>query len=1573
MATLNELGRNSSSLTYGPFSNGQDLFLTLNTVDQWFRNDTWQGTATASGFTVSGVGTSTIFNTQARAGDVIMIAGQIRTVASVTNDQTLTVSTTVVLPTGSATAPATTTVTYGSGFSPAITTPSAIRVIYSPQATQTQGYISTIVRGATSGTIAVTNGNSVVTGTNTYFLSDATNSVATTAVGGTIAIDTSGNITGTGTAFLTGGGTYPAAGIANGLYPGDSIAVTSNGAIYYFTIATVTADNGSNCATVVTAPTTAIPSLATVAKATNATTGRYVNINGRIRQITAISSNNSMTVNFPMDFTDSNLRYKVYPRGTFSNATTTAATTIVGASSVTSNGTTTLTAATMTAGYLIPGMVLAGTNVPAGTTIVNQLYATGTQVASFSATATINQNTLTLTSTTNVAVGQIVQGLGAALTGVLPSTYVVAINTSTNVITLSQNLTAAWVNATVYFYVPGIAGVYTTSQALTAVTAITSSNMIANVSATNVFWDLGTNNVNNTAVSTPYMFQTSALDQVWFGDEVRTINFNSFNGTVGFTAAAGTAISYSAGANIYLTDYAGYSATAIGLPRQGLYGAPFKREDSYINGNTIAPNIGGTVTPNTTAFTKDLRVGDDIIIDGTECTVTQIVSDTQFKINMDFTHTTAANSGGAATGSTTIASGGAAGTNTATLTANTNIQIGQLVTGVGLPQGTYLTSITASSPYVVTFNNNFNVASSGTYNFYNGSLLYKKQKLHGYFLEGTREGGANGFLSATYSITGTASTTTTLVPTAPASGILPGQVLGAITTGGTVSYGTTIVNQLYATGPTATPVTSGALNVAGTNILSVTATTNVSVGYLVSGNAAINASIPASTYVLGVNSVNNTITLSQNLTGTLTTGTTLGVGVSGGVGGYTLSTPATLAAASTAVFTPSPGKFSTITTLAGGSSLAYPIGSTVLTLASATNAVQFNFVKVAGAGGPPLVLSGQVTAVQTYVFGTNTLFTTQLHIGAEIVIAGQYLTVVYIISDTQLLVRETITTAVTSLTPIYRSVPLYTYITLVAGSNITLATPIKNNLIVNAAGNAPQISLCTTGADFIEYVYSAPNYSAEQGTTTLLNTTLDRKYVGFRMFPLYQGSNAAPAANGTTTSATSITTALGAFATPVYERWAASYAQTNGVGVNMADLSGGTVFIGSQSTTSLTVTASVAGNLQAGMAVQGAINPSFVNSTQAGFAGGTPGSIFAVTNSQTIAASSVIVGSLNGVYDIQAMSQVSGGYMYLFANKRYLIIQGKTFSNLQTQWQGVVEFERAQPEDAGTGFGTSTGVTYTAFGGAQMAQGAVPTTVIPTPGFSQSIQYTPGISPWPCFAYCNGNRFPTGSGQVPTLPALGNYPVHGGVLSTPRVRNSSGDLVGFNAHIYSACTITTGRWGHTVEFGAVGSYAPSYLPTANTLAIGSNTVSLTANVLPQIHLGQIVPTYTNVYNSKRFMFSPVVVLGPAYDPDVRGRFFGVKIIPSNLGTLMDTVSITANNATFFYDTTQLAIDHWVIGSPPSAGTVPGQTVVVTQAFSTTQNAGLGPQQVWRSLEDPATRANNTPALFTNNFRMAVPA
>ena len=461
------------------------------------------------------------------------------------------------------------------------------------------------------------------------------------------------------------------------------------------------------------------------------------------------------------------------------------------------------------------------------------------------------------------------------------------------------------------------------------------------------------------------------------------------------------------------------------------------------------------------------------------------------------------------------------------------------------------------------------------------------------------------------------------------------------------------------------------------------------------------------------------------------------------------------------------------------------------------------------------------------------------------------------------------------------------------------------------------------------------------------------------------------------TATTAMSTAQGAYATPVYERWAASYGLANGVGINMSDQSGGSMVTGVEATTLFTITQPITGSFTSLTQIQGG---SWTYSTpiQLTYTSGTfglAGSVYTASSSNTIGANSVVVGGNNGVFDIAGMTQVTGGFIYLFGNPRYFCVQGKTFANIQTQWQGVIEFERAQPEDTGTGTGTIQGVNYsTLAGGTQLAQGNIAPTNITAVGFSQSIQYLPGVAPWPCYAYFNGNRFPVGQQQYATLPVASGYPIHGGVFATPRVRNSAGDLVGINAHIYSAATITTGRWGHVVEFAATGGYLSPGTIASNGLPAqsGSLNAAAQANSVPQVHMGQIVPVYTNVYNSKRFMFSPVVVLGPAYDPDIRGRIYGLKVIPSALGSLMDTVSITIDS-NYFYDSTQTAADHWVIGAPPTGGTLSGQQAVYTWRFTTTQNGVSGPQQTWRSLEDTSPQNSNSQSQFSNNFRFAFPA
>jgi len=970
MATLNELGRNSASITYGPSATGAEMWPTLALVDQWLRNDKLQGTATTNGTTVTGVGS--IFSTQLRAGDVIKIANQMRTIQSVTSDTAFVVTV---------------------GFSPDITIASTVTVIN----TTLSGTVSITVRGNTAGTVSVTNGSATITGVGTYFLSEFTNAVATTALAGTVAVGTNGVITGSGTSFSTG-----ADGSVNRLQVGDSVLIGSA----YFVIATVTNDT---TASVVVAPGSAINAGATIAKANNGTTGRTVVINGRVRQITAIASNTSMTVNAAIDFTDSALKIKAYPRGTIA--------------------------------------ITAGASVVAGTT-------------------------------------------------------------------------------------------------------------------TNFSWDLVTG------------------DQVWIGDELRTFTFAA-NAT---TVAA-------------ITDYSGYSGTAVTVLRQAVTGITIHRDDTYITGTS-------------TAFLTELRVGDDLVIDGTEVTVTQILSETQFRINLDFTHSTT------------------------------------------------------------------------------GATVYKKKKVHGYVLEGTREGGATG------------------------------------------------------------------------------------------------------------------------------------------------------------------GKFTTVTTSVLAAGTVYTAGATTITVASATGFSQFGIVKIQGAGGPARALTGQINTVSasTTVTGVNTLFTTELHVGAEIAIAGQYLTVTAIASDTSMTVSATM--SVTGPTPLYRTVPLYTYISSIATATLTLGHTIKAT-VYSTGANAPIVYTPSAATDFIEYVYSAVNKTAE-ATTTLFNTSLDRKYMAFRFYPLATGGG----------SGNAITTAGSAHNLVVYERWVAAHGQANGVGINRADQSDGT-------------------------------------------------------------------SALSGVTDQTSQTQTTGGFLYLFAKPRYILIQGKSFSNVSTQWLGCLEFERAQPEDTGSGLGTTTGINYS--------------TGAPVSG-------TPGVSPWPCYAYFNGNRFPVGSQQTPTLPVAHTQGVHGGVLAVPRIRASTGDLVGANAHIYSACTITTGRWGHLFELGGAGSYTDPGSEAAGVL-------TGTANTIFQPHVGHLVPVYTNVYNSKRFMFSPVVVLGPAYDPDIRGRIYGLKVIPSALGTLMDTVSVTIDSNDF-YDSTQSAADHWVVTASVS-----------TFRFS----LGGTNFQSTRSLEDGSNIAANTEASFTNSFRWAIPS
>ena len=235
MATLNELGKNSASITYNPSSAGADQWPTFATIDKWLRNDTLQGSATTSGTTVTGANSS-LYNTQLKGGESILVAGQLRIVQTVLSDTSFTVT---------------------QAFSPDITVATSVKIInytFAGTATNTTTSYASF-SNIISGTVAVaSSGDSttVVTGTNTFFMSELTNSVTETQLTGsgsvTVTVGTDGVISGTNSQFKQG---TPLS--TTFLQVGDSVKIGTS----FFIIASVTNDT---TAAVTVPPTVAISS-----------------------------------------------------------------------------------------------------------------------------------------------------------------------------------------------------------------------------------------------------------------------------------------------------------------------------------------------------------------------------------------------------------------------------------------------------------------------------------------------------------------------------------------------------------------------------------------------------------------------------------------------------------------------------------------------------------------------------------------------------------------------------------------------------------------------------------------------------------------------------------------------------------------------------------------------------------------------------------------------------------------------------------------------------------------------------------------------------------------------------------------------------------------------------------------------------------------------------------------------------------------------------------------------------------------------------------------------------------------
>ena len=134
-----------------------------------------------------------------------------------------------------------------------------------------------------------------------------------------------------------------------------------------------------------------------------------------------------------------------------------------------------------TTGTFIPGQYITGNTVTAGTQITAQLTSTTAVVASTSGVSTVNSRIIEVSSTDNIAVGQLVINTPILSNIVPPSTFVDSINTDTNEVTLSQALYTTGTR-TYEFRDVGGPGTYSVNLSETAATtSIVATDAIFNI------------------------------------------------------------------------------------------------------------------------------------------------------------------------------------------------------------------------------------------------------------------------------------------------------------------------------------------------------------------------------------------------------------------------------------------------------------------------------------------------------------------------------------------------------------------------------------------------------------------------------------------------------------------------------------------------------------------------------------------------------------------------------------------------------------------------------------------------------------------------------------------------------------------------------------------------------------------------------------------------------------------------------------------------------------------------------------------------------------------------------------
>jgi hypothetical protein len=321
---------------------------------------------------------------------------------------------------------------------------------------------------------------------------------------------------------------------------------------------------------------------------------------------------------------------------------------------------------------------------------------------------TSGQNTVTVGSTANILVGQFANG-----TGIAPGAVVTAINTTTNTLTLSINNTGTVSGTGTFQSYPGAAVVRTTTSTNSweyiNYTGLTSNTLTgvtrgqAGATAVTLNMSVGSNIATVTGSSTttaglqvgmrvihPYLPDGTKIEYIPAGNTTTLLLSTSPTVALSATAVWFPAMGYTTG------TAGSTNGTGVTAGQAFTYSAtaPVVVEQAY-------PTFGPSISHWGTSVIMDGRFDDDK------------------SLLFTYGQTTPTILGSSTPATYVFASGGASGQNTVvvTVTAGTTIATGALISGTGVPVGTYITNVvvTTSTTYTLTLSNNLTSQASGNY------------------------------------------------------------------------------------------------------------------------------------------------------------------------------------------------------------------------------------------------------------------------------------------------------------------------------------------------------------------------------------------------------------------------------------------------------------------------------------------------------------------------------------------------------------------------------------------------------------------------------------------------------------------------------------------------------------------------------------------------------------------------------------------------------------------------------------------------------------------------------------------